>query len=242
MRPPGDQPQAIEKLVEGLERGPRAPDAARGHRERQDIHRRGRDRARAAPDDGAGPQQDPRRAALRRVPRVLPAQRGRVLRLLLRLLPARSLRAVLATPISRRTPRSTSTSSRCASRPPRRCSSGPTPSSSPPSPRSTDSATRRPTSSMVLHLVRGEPHRSAHGCCGAWRTCSTRATSWTCTQGTYRVRGDVIDIFPAESEREAVRVELFDELDRDPHAVRSAHRRQSTRRCRASRSTRARTT
>ena len=25
------------------------------------------------------------------------------------------------------------------------------------------------------------------------------------TQGTYRVRGDVIDIFPAESEREAVR-------------------------------------
>jgi excinuclease ABC subunit B len=31
------------------------------------------------------------------------------------------------------------------------------------------------------------------------------------SQGTYRVRGDVIDIFPAESEREAVRVVLFDE-------------------------------
>src|ERR1700744_2522917 len=30
-------------------------------------------------------------------------------------------------------------------------------------------------------------------------------------QGTYRVRGDVVDIFPAESEREAVRVELFDD-------------------------------
>jgi excinuclease ABC subunit B len=30
-------------------------------------------------------------------------------------------------------------------------------------------------------------------------------------QGTYRVRGDVIDIFPAESEREAIRVELFDD-------------------------------
>ncbi len=29
-------------------------------------------------------------------------------------------------------------------------------------------------------------------------------------RGTYRVRGDVIDIFPAESEREAVRIELFD--------------------------------
>ncbi len=31
-------------------------------------------------------------------------------------------------------------------------------------------------------------------------------------RGTYRVRGEVIDIFPAESEREAVRVELFDDV------------------------------
>ncbi len=31
------------------------------------------------------------------------------------------------------------------------------------------------------------------------------------TQGTFRVRGDIVDIFPAESEREALRVELFDE-------------------------------
>ena len=30
-------------------------------------------------------------------------------------------------------------------------------------------------------------------------------------RATYRVRGDVIDIFPAESDKEAVRVELFDE-------------------------------
>ena len=30
-------------------------------------------------------------------------------------------------------------------------------------------------------------------------------------RGTYRVRGDVLDIFPAESEREALRVELFDD-------------------------------
>ncbi|MCV6615687.1 MAG: excinuclease ABC subunit UvrB, partial [Cellvibrionaceae bacterium] len=30
-------------------------------------------------------------------------------------------------------------------------------------------------------------------------------------RATYRVRGDVIDIFPADSEREALRVELFDE-------------------------------
>ncbi|WP_017430327.1 excinuclease ABC subunit UvrB [Vreelandella jeotgali] len=31
------------------------------------------------------------------------------------------------------------------------------------------------------------------------------------TRGTYRVRGDVIDIFPADAEDEAVRVELFDD-------------------------------
>ena len=30
-------------------------------------------------------------------------------------------------------------------------------------------------------------------------------------RGTYRVRGEVIDIFPAESERDAIRVELFDD-------------------------------
>jgi len=30
-------------------------------------------------------------------------------------------------------------------------------------------------------------------------------------RGTYRVRGDVIDIFPADAEKEAIRVELFDE-------------------------------
>ena len=32
------------------------------------------------------------------------------------------------------------------------------------------------------------------------------------TQGCYRVRGDVIDIFPAESGRDAIRVELFDDV------------------------------
>lgn len=30
-------------------------------------------------------------------------------------------------------------------------------------------------------------------------------------RGTYRVRGDIIDVFPAESEMEAVRIELFDD-------------------------------
>jgi excinuclease ABC subunit B len=30
-------------------------------------------------------------------------------------------------------------------------------------------------------------------------------------QGTYRVRGDVIDVFPAEAERDAIRIQLFDD-------------------------------
>ena len=63
---------------------------------------------------------------------------------------------------------------------------------------------------MVLHLVRGETINQ--------RTILRRLAELQYTrnpmdlsQGTYRVRGDVIDIFPADSEREAVRVELFDE-------------------------------
>ena len=31
-------------------------------------------------------------------------------------------------------------------------------------------------------------------------------------RGTYRVRGDVIDVFPAESERDAIRIELYDDV------------------------------
>ena len=31
-------------------------------------------------------------------------------------------------------------------------------------------------------------------------------------RGTYRVRGDMIDIFPAEAERDAIRIQLFDDL------------------------------
>jgi excinuclease UvrABC helicase subunit UvrB len=93
--------------------------------------------------------------------------------------------------------------------------------------------------SMVLHLSRGDRSISA-SCCAGSPTCSTRATRSTCS-GTYRVRGDVIDIFPAESEREAVRVELFDD-DREFELLRSADRRGAAQRCRASRSILRRTT
>jgi len=64
--------------------------------------------------------------------------------------------------------------------------------------------------SMVLHMSRGDRLEQ--------RKLLRRLADMQYTrneidlqQGTYRVRGDVIDIFPAESEREAVRVELFDD-------------------------------
>ncbi len=63
---------------------------------------------------------------------------------------------------------------------------------------------------MVLHLVRGDRLDQRHVLRRLAELQYTR-NSVELRQGTYRVRGDVIDIFPAESEREAVRIELFDE-------------------------------
>jgi len=64
--------------------------------------------------------------------------------------------------------------------------------------------------SMVLHLVRGDMISQ--------RTLLRRLAELQYTRNdtelrraTYRVRGEVIDIYPAESEREALRVELFDD-------------------------------
>jgi len=64
--------------------------------------------------------------------------------------------------------------------------------------------------SMVLHLVRGDTvnqrdilHRLAE--------LQYTRNDVELRRATYRVRGEVIDIFPAESDREALRVELFDD-------------------------------
>lgn len=64
--------------------------------------------------------------------------------------------------------------------------------------------------SMVLHLVRGERIDQRKILRRLAELQYTR-NALELSQGTYRVRGEVIDIFPAESEREAVRVELFDD-------------------------------
>jgi excinuclease ABC subunit B len=64
--------------------------------------------------------------------------------------------------------------------------------------------------SMVLHMSRGD-HLEQRKLLRRLADMQYTRNEIDLHQGTYRVRGDVIDIFPAESEREAVRVELFDE-------------------------------
>ena len=89
--PAGDQPAAVAAPGRGGGAGRPVPDAAGHHRVGQVGHRRLADRKGAAAHPGAGPQQGAGGAAGQRVPPVLPGQPGGVLRLLLRLLPARGL-------------------------------------------------------------------------------------------------------------------------------------------------------
>ncbi|MDY0006710.1 MAG: excinuclease ABC subunit UvrB [Spongiibacteraceae bacterium] len=63
---------------------------------------------------------------------------------------------------------------------------------------------------MVLHLSRGE-QIDQRALLRRLAELQYTRNDVAFTRGTYRVRGDVMDIFPAESERDAVRVELFDE-------------------------------
>ena len=64
--------------------------------------------------------------------------------------------------------------------------------------------------SMVLHISRGDRvdqrqilHRLAE--------LQYTRNDAVLQRATYRVRGDVIDIFPADSEKDAIRIELFDD-------------------------------
>ena len=68
---------------------------------------------------------------------------------------------------------------------------------------------------MVLHLVRGDRLDQ--------RELLRRLTElqyargdYELRRGTYRVRGEVIDVFPAESETDAIRIELVRRRDREP--------------------------
>ena len=64
--------------------------------------------------------------------------------------------------------------------------------------------------SMVLHLSRGE-QIDQRAILRRLAALQYRRNEIELNRGSYRVRGDVIDIYPAESDDEALRVELFDD-------------------------------
>ena len=64
--------------------------------------------------------------------------------------------------------------------------------------------------SMVLHLVRGD-RVDQRTILRRLAEMQYQRNELDFSQGTYRVRGDLIDVFPAESDRDAVRIELFDD-------------------------------
>lgn len=63
---------------------------------------------------------------------------------------------------------------------------------------------------MVMHLSRGEIINQ-RGILRQLAELQYTRNDLDFKRGTYRVRGDVIDIFPADSDENAIRVELFDE-------------------------------
>ena len=91
-QPAGDQPAAIDELERRIKAGEKDVVLLGATGTGKSRDHGVADRAAAAADAGDGAEQDARRAARQRAARALPAQRGRVLRLLLRLLPARGVR------------------------------------------------------------------------------------------------------------------------------------------------------
>jgi excinuclease ABC subunit B len=63
---------------------------------------------------------------------------------------------------------------------------------------------------MLLHVVRGD-RIDQRAVLRRLAELQYTRNEMDFRRGTYRVRGDVIDIFPADSDKEAVRIELFDE-------------------------------
>ena len=202
--PAGDQPQAIAKLVSGFESGVASQTllGVTGSGKTYTI---------------ANVIQQIQRPTLVMAPNktlvrsctassgVLSAQRGRVFRQLLRLLPARSLRSVLGHLLEKDASinehieqmRLSATKTLLS----RRCTIVAT------SPPSTVSQARRLSADAPDPGPR-RAHRPAQADPPP-TNCNTRARHGVAAR-QLRVRGELIDVFPAESESEALRIELFD--------------------------------
>ena len=68
----------------------------------------------------------------------------------------------------------------------------------------------------MVRLPRGgQRERARRDSCGSSWTSSTQRNDFDFHRGTFRVRGDVVDIFPAYEEKQAFRIEFFgDEIER----------------------------
>ena len=213
MTPKGDQPTAIKDLVEGAKRHDRTQVLLGVTGSGKTFTMAKVIEATQRPAHHPGAEQDARGAALRRVQELLPRQRGRVFRLLLRLLPAGSLH-----PAHRHLHREGFLDQR-ADRPHAPFGDA----------RAARTRRRHHRRLGVVHLR----HRLGRDLFGddlhdqEGREASTSAsmiadlvatqykrTSADFSRGTFRVRGDVIDIFPAHYEDRAWRVNLFgDEVE-----------------------------
>ena len=177
----------------------------------QDIFGRERDPGTAAPDARAGPQQDARGPALRRVQGILSAQRGGVFRLLLRLLPAGSLRSFLRHLhreglVDQRAHRADALSATKAL---------------------LDGADAIIVATVSAIYGLGDPERTCRWCCTCRAATDGSAPAAAAPDGhavhAQRARPDARHLSRARrrdrylsrrSEREALRVELFDDEDR----------------------------
>ena len=212
-QPTGDQPEAIRRLSEGLAKGYKQQTLLGATGTGQDVHDRSDHPERGQADARAGPQQDARGAAVQRVPGLLPGQRGRVLRVLLRLLPARGVPAP-----ERHVHREGLVPQRRDRQAPPRRDAG-----------AVRAQGRHHRGQRQLHLrpgrARGLRRDRASGCasaaaiagtasCASSSTSSTSATTRRCRRAKFRVRGDTLELQPAYDDF-IVRVQFFgDEVER----------------------------
>ena len=194
----------------GRRRRPGLPDPARGDRIGQDLHHGQRDRAPRPAGDGAWRRTRRwRRSCIRRCASSFPRTRSSIS------FPTTTTTSprptcLRATCSSRRIRASTSTSSRCACRRPSRCWSG------------EDAVIVATVSAiygigdpvdyhgMILHLRESEK-MSQRDVIARLMAMQYERNEIDSARGTFRVRGDVIDIFPAEHAEHAMRVSLFDD-------------------------------
>ena len=193
--PPATSRRRSSASSDGLARGLRHQVLLGATGTGQDVHP-GAGHPEGQPADARpGPQQDPGRPALRRVPRVLPEQRRRVLRQLLRLLPAGGVPAPVRHVHREGLAAATRRSTGSATRRPTRSSSGATSSSSPRSAASTASARRSTTGPPSCASSAGRQYRR-DAVLRHLVDLQYQRNDQALQRARFRVRGDTLELSP----------------------------------------------